>query len=399
MATNNEEPKQPPAQKNEQEIKPQKRESVSIPQRSVSIATPNAGPWFHVSATPKDSSAVVVKHHPPPVRSISTFNFQDLKDQISPAAPFPSIPTKQEVQNAKNEIENEITQLKAELSSLLYEKKSLEMQKAPRLDPLTTTKDGVHIFRGMVMTDTQINDIIKDNREKSKRSTKRALIDPCEDESMNALHKLPKYRHLVDLPQFKKTIEDHTQLLTPIYAAKYAEKDVLLEHEDELAEEYLGLDGPWQQKQKVIDEYNDRTSEKSENWPSEFKFERPNLDDAARLKWAAQDTPMILSRQQQIDRCYFDTNSLVNDPVQEYKDYKQRLSWTEEEKKIFVEKYTMHPKDFSFIADALPDKTIKEVIEFYYLNRYHMNLKENEGAARRRGGKKKVVTEGSKKNY
>ena len=395
MTTNNDGEK-PTVVKTEQQVKIAKFEKP----QTINTPTTPTGPWFQSPSTPRDPASVVVKHHhPPPVRSISTFNFQDLKDQISPAAPFPSLPTKQEVQNAKNEIENEITRLKAELSSLIYEKRSLEIQKTPGLDPSTTTKDGVHLFRGMVMTETQINDIIKDNREKSKRSTKRALIDPCEDGNINAVHKLPKYRHLVDLPQFKKTINDHKELLTPLYAAKFAEKDILLEKEDELAAKYNELSEPWEERQKIIDEYNDRTSEKTENWPSEFKFDRPVLDDAARLKWAAQDTPMILSKRQQIDRCYYDTNSFVADPVQEFKDYKQRLSWTEEEKKIFVEKYTLHPKDFALIADSLPDKTIKEVIEFYYLNRYHMNLKENEGAARRRGGKKKVVTEGSKKNY
>ena len=354
-------------------------------------------PWFQGS--PHNETPVV---HPKTVtplpRSISAFNIQEIRDQISPAAPFPSLPTKQEVQNVKMEIEAEINRLKADLTSYEIEKKSLELQKTAGLNP-PTTKDGVHIFRGMVITENQISDIIKANKEKCIKSRKRTLLDPCDDDNLSAIHKLPKYRHLVDLPQFKKTIDVHSDLLTPLYAAKFAEKDVLMEKEDELAETYNELDEQWQQREKVIDEYNDRTSEKSENWPTEFKFDRPVLDDAARLKWAAQDTPMILSKEQQIDRCYYDTNSFVGDPVSEFKDYKRRLVWTEEEKKIFVEKYTLHPKSFAQIAESFPDKTIKDVIEFYYLNRYRMNLKENEGAARKRGGKKKVVTEGSKKNY
>ena len=365
------------------------------------ISTPN-NPWFQIPNSRINTPAVIKASAAAPIRSISTFNFMEVKENISPAAPFPSIPTKQEVQKCKSDVEAEIERLKTELASLQYERKSLDAQiKNPTLEPGAETQNGIHVFRGLIMTDNVISDIIKDNMKKSRISQDRALVEPCTDvpNACSALHKLPKYRHIVDLPQFKKTIDQNKELLTPIYAAKFGEKETILEKEEELAMEYNEYDAPWQKNQKIIDEYNNRTSEKNENWPNEFKFERPKLDDAACLKWTAQDQPMILSKQQRLNRCYYDTNSLVQDPIGEFKDYKKRLIWTEEEKKIFLEKYAQHPKNFGGIADSLPEKDIKEVIEFYYLNRYKLNLKESEGAAKKRGGKKKVVSEGSKKNF
>lgn len=363
--------------------------TINIPKQS--------SPWLQVAATPESHTPAVIKHgNPVPVRSISTFSFHDMKDTISSAAPFPSIPSKQEVQNVKNETDAEISRLRAELSSLQYELKSFK-HTAQALTPNTST-NGIHEYRGLIMIDTSIESIIQDNQRKAKEAQQCALVDASTN-SPETHHTLPMYRHIVDYPQFKNQIDTNNELLVPLFAVRYAEQDVLYEKENELAKKYNELDGPWQERQKTIDEYNDRTGEKSEQWPSEFYFERPNLDEVQRLKWAAQDIPQILSEKEKLSRAYIDTNAFVPDPVTVFDQYRHRLAWTEEEKTIFVEKYRQHPKDFAKIAEALPEKDVKEVIEFYYLNRYHLNLKENEGAAKRRGGNKKVITEGSKKNY
>ena len=370
--------------------------------------SPHTSIWFQTTPAIKNpsQSPVVRRLVAQPIRSISTFSFPVERDQISSAAPFPSLPTKQEVINEKNAVETEIQRLKAELASLKYE--ALSIQHPSRtLIANTSNTNGIHEYRGLVIEDNAIESVIQENLQKSLEAQKEALVDSVlsskqkdkENFDFGVKHRLPKFRHIVDLPQYKKTIETEQELLVPIFATRFAEKDILLEKEEELAQKYKEYDAQWQDRKKLIDEYNARTGEKSEIWPPEFTFDAPVLDDNQRLKWTANDIPMILSKTEQRDRFYYDTNSFVADPEKEFSEYKNRLVWTEEERQTFVDKYRQHPKDFAKIADALPEKTIKEVIEFYYLNRYKMNLKENEGLSKRRGGKKKVVTEGTKKNY
>ena len=72
-------------------------------------------------------------------------------------------------------------------------------------------------------------------------------------------------------------------------------------------------------------------------------------------------------------------NRFVEDPKREHDEFRARLHWSNDERQTFVEVYRKNPKDFRKIADALPEKTHKDVIEFYYLNRYALCLKENEG--------------------
>ena len=59
-------------------------------------------------------------------------------------------------------------------------------------------------------------------------------------------------------------------------------------------------------------------------------------------------------------------NHLVVDPRAEEQARKAENPWTEAEKQIFIRKYAKHPKAFSKIAAALPNKTVRECISFYY---------------------------------
>jgi hypothetical protein len=87
--------------------------------------------------------------------------------------------------------------------------------------------------------------------------------------------------------------------------------------------------------------------------------------------------------------CFCDLNGFVEDPRQAHTEYRERLCWTEEERTVFVEKWRAHPKDFMEFKNALPEKSHKNVIEFYYLNRFEFNLRDLEGGAKKRGGKRK----------
>ena len=354
-------------------------------------SNPNNSLWFNVPSPKFTPTAVVIKRNQMSLRSISTYNFQTNKDQLSSGAPFPSIPTRQEVQSIKGELENDIQRLRADLTSLIYERGVYNHSSRPLIPD--SSSNGIHEYKGIVITDQIIDSIINENRQKSEESEKENFLDSINFKSSQN-HSLPRFNHLIDLPLFQESIKTHEEILTPLFSIEYGEKDLIYEKENELAEEYHQYNEQWEQQKLFIDEYNQRTDHKFEEWPPEFNFDRPNIEKKPTI-----DTPMILTLKDKKNKIYYDNNNLIQDPIQSFNDFKSRVTWTEEEKVIFLEKYRQYPKEFSKITESLPEKSIKDVIEFYYLNRYHMSLKD-ETAAKRRTGKKIVYTEGPlKKHY
>jgi hypothetical protein len=70
--------------------------------------------------------------------------------------------------------------------------------------------------------------------------------------------------------------------------------------------------------------------------------------------------------------------------VREHNAFCKRLYWGDAEVRVVLEKYA-----------ALPNKSVKDVIEFYFIQRIALNLKDIEVAARKRGRKKMLVTRGT----
>jgi hypothetical protein len=62
-------------------------------------------------------------------------------------------------------------------------------------------------------------------------------------------------------------------------------------------------------------------------------------------------------------------------PVKEHIDYKTKHIWTLEQIGRFVEAFFKTPKKFEEIKKALPEKSIKDIIQFFYLYKYPLRLK------------------------
>lgn len=324
-----------------------------------------------------------------PQRSVSAYSFREPNRDIQPyrAAPFPSLPSRHEVLEIKRQVEQEILRLKADLSSLLHERASYERNANVHL--LDDSNSDIIKYRGLAISEKSINTIIAENKKKKEHA-----------EEVRSLHDINRYKHVVEFPFYKSIVSPQKQNIASIFFANFLQKRKVYEHEKDLTEAYVIAKEKRVKTNQLIDEYELRVDCKSGSWPPEFPQEMPQIDDNMRLKWCAEDSPMILSKEQQTANCYYDTNGLVHDPIAAHNEYKSRLCWTEEETNIFIEKYRQHPKEFGKITAALPEKTHKDVIEFYYLKRYEFNLKQSEAAARKRSGKKKVISEGStKKNY
>ena len=95
---------------------------------------------------------------------------------------------------------------------------------------------------------------------------------------------------------------------------------------------------------------------------------------------------MILDDESRAFR-FFNTNGYVDDPLPIERERKQRNPWTEREKQIFVDNYIIHPKDFRRIAGLLENKSVNEVVLFYYLNKKALKLKRR---ARMAGPKRRA---------
>eukprot|EP00210_Caulerpa_lentillifera_P004129 g3937.t1 len=66
---------------------------------------------------------------------------------------------------------------------------------------------------------------------------------------------------------------------------------------------------------------------------------------------------------------FIDTSRFVSDAEQDLLKHFECKPWSEEEKKIFMEKFIEHPKDFYKIAQFLPYRTTGDCVEFFYSNK------------------------------
>ncbi len=95
------------------------------------------------------------------------------------------------------------------------------------------------------------------------------------------------------------------------------------------------------------------------------------LTDANHLsqKNAAVIPDMVSVTKGRVEYIYDDTNNLVEDPHDFYKLETGMDDWTEQEKKVLIDKYAIHPKQFGIIADYLPNKSPAQCVSYYYLHK------------------------------
>ena len=70
-----------------------------------------------------------------------------------------------------------------------------------------------------------------------------------------------------------------------------------------------------------------------------------------------------------VDYLFDDTADRVENPSEYFASDTGIGDWTEAEKKIYLDKFAAHPKQFGIIADALPNKTAGQCVDYYYLHK------------------------------
>lgn len=85
--------------------------------------------------------------------------------------------------------------------------------------------------------------------------------------------------------------------------------------------------------------------------------------------------PPILLEEKKRKQRYINKNGLIEEPISEYKEYKNINIWTEQEREIFKEKYLQHPKNFVVIGSYLERKSVSDCIQYYYSTKKKENYK------------------------
>ncbi|XP_059147260.1 uncharacterized protein LOC131934989 isoform X3 [Physella acuta] len=86
--------------------------------------------------------------------------------------------------------------------------------------------------------------------------------------------------------------------------------------------------------------------------------------------------PMMLDARQRKMR-FVNNNGLLEDALEVHKEAQNYTArWTEAERQIFKEKYLQNPKNFVVIASFLPQKSVPDCVQFYYLTKKSENYKQ-----------------------
>ncbi|KAK4287766.1 hypothetical protein Pmani_039171 [Petrolisthes manimaculis] len=121
-----------------------------------------------------------------------------------------------------------------------------------------------------------------------------------------------------------------------------------------------------------MEEIMDGLQEQESGGPSSY-FLHPQNEDKKMRAYAV--IPPILLEERRRRQRYLNQNGLIDDPINEYKEYKNINIWTEQEREIFREKYLQHPKNFVVIASYLERKSVSDCIQYYYGTKKKENYK------------------------
>ena len=161
-----------------------------------------------------------------------------------------------------------------------------------------------------------------------------------------------------------------------------------------LREEYLSLHENWvahctalNEQQKTLAsehemQHGGRTTRRStaitDAVRSDFEMEQIiaslGNDDATdpnhlSMRNLAKVPDMISVVNGKVDYLFDDTADRVENPSEYFASDAGIGEWTEAEKKIYLDKFAAHPKQFGIIADALPNKTAGQCVDYYYLHK------------------------------
>ena len=98
-------------------------------------------------------------------------------------------------------------------------------------------------------------------------------------------------------------------------------------------------------------------------------------EDEEKMRKSSVIPPIMHDRWQRKHQ-YFNENGLIKrDAALFYKESTEMSKWSDEERQIFVERFTQSPKNFGYISSFLENRTTEQCIQFYYMTKKQENYK------------------------
>uniref|UniRef100_H2YNT3 SANT domain-containing protein n=1 Tax=Ciona savignyi TaxID=51511 RepID=H2YNT3_CIOSA len=162
--------------------------------------------------------------------------------------------------------------------------------------------------------------------------------------------------------------------------AERIENNVKKKAKDAKTREFFEKLFPEIRKQREQQERVDRVGTRGDSCRSDADFAEivdglsEQENQLNHMRQLAVVDPMLLDSEEQRIR-FISTNGFIREPFKDFKESQQLDSWTEQEKKIFKEKFIQHPKNFHLIASFIEKKSVADCILYYYLTKKTNNYK------------------------
>jgi hypothetical protein len=303
-------------------------------------------------------------------------------------ATFPCLPSHEDVATATAALTVKLVALNRELISLENEASILS-------NTLTQTEirprsNELHSVRGCMFVESCMDRILRENDQRIASAHKLALIPPT---NQARFPQLPRVR---DAPNLDP------DLLRNVFAAFFVKSSLINDQKHLLAIQYAQMYHTWKKSLcpaifsihalgggSIAIKWSDHET----HWPT-----RP-FDGPQAAEGVAPDVEQRLQIEETVYDDYLYDGGRVEDPLAAHLRFKRRIAWSEEEKEKFVKVFWLHPRQFGIIAQAFPNRTVHDVVEFYYLTKTFAEMTTARDVyARRHGVKpKRVITEGTVK--
>ncbi|KAH0786377.1 Myb-like DNA-binding domain containing protein [Histomonas meleagridis] len=295
------------------------------------------------------------------------------------AAPYPRLPPSSIVLQELAQINAKLKQQREELRFLIQARQAnyIVTPDFESLDPSL----GIQNYQGMITPHKTINQISQANISKIQTTHQKYYLR-CPKTS----HRISHISHLPDLIHH---VDTNSECLSPLFKTILSWKSIGNEKAHLLARQYVEHRQIWENEIKALDEYHREKRELLPQWPKEIaNMPTKPKDRSSYISCVAPDQPMYLEDSEFYSFEFFTMNGFVPDPLAAHIEFKKRLCWTEAETRIFLDKYRLHPKDFKKIAAGLPQKSVKDVIEYYFTHRIELDLKKLENQSKKKERKR-----------
>ncbi|KAJ5075501.1 duplicated homeodomain-like superfamily protein [Anaeramoeba ignava] len=291
---------------------------------------------------------------------------------------YPAFPSKDQVLKSIQNMDSSILQIESTIDGLKQ-------------------FDQLHKFKEETSIEMKVRNILIENQKVAKESKERF------EEICKRAEKPVVQNHQFSLFSFSQNTNHSDDFLLKI-KSKIASK-ILLKHliESQLSIYYIQLENIWQQKKEDLTKSKKSNTQNYKKRKSKLinynNFDEDDDEDEQSrirdyLEVSAPVPPMIIIPTERKLTSFYDNNRLINAETSREVFEERHPEWTEEEVSIFLKIYSQSPKDFRLISNYLPNRSMREIIQFYYINRFKLGLNKNP-TQRQTNSKKKVIQEGT----